>query len=644
MSEQHVNDSSSADQVRRFTRRLLADLRALELMLAEGCIESDRRRIGAEQELFLVGPEWRPASVAPAVLSAIDDPHFVPEIGLFNLEINLDPLLVDAEGRCLSRLETELERRLETVRQAARSCGAEVLLTGILPTLDKSDLTLDNMASKPRYRALDEALRRLRGEDYQFRIKGRDELLIRHSNMMIEACNTSFQVHFQVAPEEFARCYNAAQLVAAPVLAAAANSPLLFGRQLWRETRIALFQQSVDTRVAARSDLREQTPRVSFGQRWVESSVLEIFQEDVSRFPVLLGTDVEEDPFAELRAGRAPQLPALRTHNGSVYRWNRPCYGISEGRPHLRIENRMLPSGPSVVDEVANAALWLGLVQGVVERFGDVSTAIDFDAANESFTAAARLGLGAHLAWPGREPVSARDLLLHDLLPLAHVGLAALGVSAGDAERYLGVIEERVRSGLTGAQWSVDSWAELKGSGPRGARLAALVGSMHRQQQGGAPVHTWAPARLEDAGDLRPFARQVGQIMATDLFTVRADDVVDLLAHVMRWKHIRHVPVEDAEHHLVGLVTYRDLLRFLSQAQSPEATPIPVSQVMRRNVLTVTPETPTLAAFRLMKERGVSGLPVVADDERLVGMLTEHDLMTLAGPLLESYLTAAPRP
>jgi CBS domain-containing protein len=643
MGEQNVSEILDAGARRRFTQRLLADLRALEILIQEGAIESGVHRMGAEQELFLVDSCRRPAPIALELLAELDDPSFTTELGRFNLEYNLDPIAMGGDG--LSRLEAALSAPLERVRQAARRHGAEAVLTGILPTLDKSDLTLANMTPKPRYLALDEALRRLRGEEYLFRIKGCDELLIRHDNMMLEACNTSFQIHFQVGAEEFAARYNAAQAVAAPVLAAAANSPLLFGRHLWQETRIALFEQSVDTRLPVSTDIREQTPRVSFGRRWVERSVLEILREDVARFPVLFGAEGDEDPLAEIRAGRAPRLAALCTYNGTVYRWNRPCYGISGGRPHLRIENRVLPAGPSVVDEVANAALWIGLVQGVCDRFGDIARVMAFEEARDNFTAAARLGVGSHLVWPGCGYLTARDLLLTHLLPLAYEGLAALGFDAADAARYLGVIEERVRLPRTGAIWLIESLAGLKEQGTRAERLAALVGATCQRQQTGRPVAEWEPARLEEAGGPRSYRLRVGQLMSTDLFTVNEHELVDLVAYVMGWKHIRHVPVEDAQHRLVGFVTHRALLRLIGDGLAASGGPgamdneaVPVGRIMQRDVVTVTPDTPALTAIGLMKTHKISGMPVVDADGRLVGIITERDFMQVAGQLLEQYL------
>ncbi len=449
MGDQDVRQESQREEIRVFLKHLLKDVRALEEMLAGDLFESGVRRIGAEQELFLVDHDWRPAPIATQVLAELDEPHFTTELGRFNLEFNLDPLVFG--GSCLSDMERQIDELLGRVREAARRCGGAVVLTGILPTINKSDLELEFMTPNPRYFALNEAMTRLRGGDYEFFLKGVDELHLRHDSIMVEACNTSFQVHFQVAPEEFARLYNAAQVATGPVLAAAANSPLLFGKRLWWETRVGLFQQSIDTRRAS-PHLREQIPRVSFGRHWVRSSVLEIFREDIARFRTLLSTEMDDDPFDAIREGRAPSLKALRLHNSTVYRWNRVCYGISDGKPHLRIENRVLPSGPTPRDEIANAALWYGLVSGLLEEYGDVTRHFNFDDVRANFFSAAQQGLNAQLAWVGGRLAPAGQLILDTLTPLARAGLTAAGIDAGDIDRYLGTVEERVRTGRTGAQ------------------------------------------------------------------------------------------------------------------------------------------------------------------------------------------------
>ena len=349
------------EEIRAFTKGLLTDLEALESMLRRGMFETGIRRIGAEQELFLIDRSGRPAPISTELLEELDGDEFTTELARFNLEINLPP--IEMASGCFNELEEQVTRLVASVRERARDHDAEVLLAGILPTLIPSDVTLENMTPRERFRALNNVLAQLSGGSYRLHIEGADELNFVADSVMLEGCNTSFQVHLQVEPDEFAKLYNVAQAITSPVLAACVNSPLLFGRRLWAETRIALFQQSIDTRRTT-PHLREVTRRVRFGERWVDRSVLDVFREDIARIPALLAAERPTDPFAELKRGAIPTLQALQLYNSTVYRWNRPCYGITNGRPHLRIECRVLPSGPTIVDEVANAALWIGSVLG----------------------------------------------------------------------------------------------------------------------------------------------------------------------------------------------------------------------------------------------------------------------------------------
>lgn len=633
MGEHDVELESEPEQLRAFIRRLLTDLRALEKMIASGLIEADVRRIGAEQELFLVNSAWRPACVARQVLEKIADPHFVTEIAQFNLEINVDPLVFS--GDCLAEMERQLNGMIGKARAAAKASGAEIVLTGILPTIRKSDLELDNMTPMPRYTALSEALARQRGGAYELKLKGSDELITRHDNWMLEACCTSFQIHFQSGSKEFANLYNVAQAVTAPVLAAAANSPLLFGRRLWRETRIPLFEQSVDTRHAS-YHLRERSPRVSFGQRWVENSALELFEEDISRFPVLLGASLDaENPFSTLDRGEIPELQALRIYNGTVWRWNRPCYGITEGRPHLRIEARAFPSGPTVVDEIANAAFFFGLMSGVSRQHLDIAKDMEFDDARSNFLSAARLGLDAQFKWIGGEVIPARELICRYLIPIARYGLEADSILAEDIDRYLGVIEKRARSGKSGSQWFLSSLSEMKKRGTRDEILTSLTAATVKKQKEGRPVHQWSLAEITEGMMSKESCLSVEEFMTTDLFTVHEDEPLELVANLMDWKHVRHIPVEDKDGNLAGLISCFEVLRhLLLSASEAEKAPVAVGSVMDKTPLTITPETPTLDAIALMRRERVDCLPVV-NKGRLVGIVTERDFINVAARLLE---------
>ncbi|MEM8930049.1 MAG: CBS domain-containing protein [Acidobacteriota bacterium] len=636
MGDHNVETGRDPEALRIFMQQVLDDAQALELLLERGAFETGIRRIGAEQEIFLVEPEtMRPSLLGMEVLAAIDDPHYTTELGRFNLECNLDPQVLGPG--CFDAMEAQLREMLDLGRRSAREVGAEVLLVGILPTLQKADLTLDNMAPIPRYFALAETMRTLRGREFDFHIKGRDELKVRHDSVMFEACNTSFQVHLQTTPDEFARLYNLAQLITAPCLSIACFSPLLFGRRLWSETRIALFQQAVDTR-RGNSHHRQQRPRVSFGDRWVDDSVLDIFREDIAAFRLLLTTELSGSSLAQLERGEIPDLKALRLHNGTVYRWNRPCYGFSGDQPHLRIENRVLPSGPTVADEMANTALWIGALGSLLDTVGDVRELVPFDVVKENFTAAARLGMQAQFRWIDGRQHTAQDLVLDEMVPRARDGLAGFGVSREEIDRHLGVIEERARSLRTGSRWILDSLASMDEVGRPAERLAEVTAAVLEHQQTSRPVHEWPLATLRrESGVWQRHVAKVGNLMSTSLFTVGPDEVVDLVAALMDWQYIHHVPVEDEEHRLVGLLTHRRLLRHLARHQGRDRRPVPVREIMETELVTAEPSTTSLEAIRRMKTHRIACLPVVEND-RLVGIVTEHDFLRVADKLLEDFL------
>ncbi|TDJ73553.1 MAG: CBS domain-containing protein [Planctomycetota bacterium] len=615
-----------------FMRDLLEDVRVLERMIDEGRIEADVRRVGAEQEFVLVDGAQQPANTALEVLSRLDPRQFTTELGLFSLEANLEPR--ELSGDCLAGMERELQSIVDQVRAAAAEAGSGIVLCGILPTLEQGHLTLDSMTPHPRYIELNRTTREMRGQQFTTLIKGVDQLQVTQDNVMLEACNTSFRTHFQVSAWEFARLYNLAQLVTAPVLAAAVNAPVLLRRRLWQETRIPLMQQALDSPSEAMTQ-RGGRQRVSFGDRWVVESPLEIFREDIARFPIMVAADREESSLATLCDGRVPKLEALCLHNGTVYRWNRPCYGITDGRPHLRIENRALPAGPTVVDEMANAAFFYGLIGALAEEYGDVARAMPFDDAKANFHAAARYGLRSRFRWIDGRTWDADELILDHLLPRARHGLALRGVDDADSERLLGIIHERVACGRTGAQWALDSLTNMADHGHVQERMRALTAAMSAGLERRDPVHTWELADLQDESDDLESVRTVGQMMTTDLFTVRPDDLVDLAASLMDWKHIRHVPVESAEGRLVGILSHRTLLRTLADGSGTQ--PLAIREIMCGDPFTVTPETSSLEAIHLMQRHRVSCLPIVKEG-KLVGIVTERDFIEVSSRLLDRWL------
>jgi CBS domain-containing protein/gamma-glutamyl:cysteine ligase YbdK (ATP-grasp superfamily) len=628
MGEHEVRQGSSDGEVRTFTQAVLNDLRAFQELLEGDMIERGVRRMGVEQEMFLVDERGRPAPLAPAVLDRLREKCFTTELALFNLEANLDPQ--PFEGPFLGTLERELRRLSERVNEVAADLGASVLLTGILPNFRRSDLGLHNMTPSPRYRQLNDALLHLRGESFSVFIRGLDEFEMQADSVMLESANTSLQLHLQVGPEEFPRMYNLAQLITAPLLAAAVNSPVIFGRRLWHETRVALFERSVDARTVS-EQARGMGGRVSFGRGWVRGSVLELFREAATRYRTVLTREPEEDSLAAVRAGRAPKLSALMLHNGTVWRWNRACYGVAGGVPHLRIENRILPAGPTVMDEVANAALFYGLMAEMEHTLGDVADLLPFDDAKGNFLAAARHGLDANFTWLGGEPISARELLLETLVPTARRGLLRVSAPQEEVDRYLGILEERVEKGRTGAKWILESMAAMpEGTQPQ-ARAEKVTEIMLHRQRTTEPVHTWPLASAAEVEETDRGYRTVGDIMTTDLFTVRPEDVVDLATSVMDWRHVRHVPVESGRGELVGLISHRALLRLREEGSQD---PVAVETIMEREVDTVDRDMPLLAGMRHLLA-GASGCLLVVTEGRLVGIATERDFLRAAAGLLD---------
>ncbi len=634
MGQLEVDEQLDEREFRAFMRKLLDDVTALETMIDSGMIESGVRRIGAEQEMFLVDDDGAPAPVAMEVLEHLPD-EFTTELALFNLEANLKPFRL--AGQCLRRTEREIRRLVARAREVAREIGADVVLTGILPTLRQEDLILDNMTPMPRYRTLNDRMLKLRGGEFRTLIKGLDELQIRHDNILLEACNTSFQLHFQAGAQEFAKLYNLSQAVTGPVLAAGGNSPLLLQHRLWHETRIALFQQSIDVRSGALQQRGRRT-RVSFGDRWLRDSVIEIFREDLARLRVVISDGIDENSLERVQAGGIPSLGALRLFNGTIYRWNRPCYGVhADGeKAHLRIENRVLPSGPTPQDEVANAAFYFGLMSEFSREHGPVARVMEFDHAKMNFLAAARQGLSAQFHWVGGERIEAGALILDTLLPLARKGLERKRVDPDDIDRYLGILEARVGSARTGAQWCLDSWDALRQKGAKPEeRTRAIVDHARDHGLGPTPVHEWEAATIDRAAGPRWQAfMTIGQFMKTDIFTVRPGDIVDLAASMMQWEHIRHVPVEDDHGQLVGIVSHRDLLALVGRSSDE---PVAVQDIMKVDVITVGPRTRTVDAIRIMRDARVGCLPVVEEDH-LVGIVTETDFLDVARSVFEEQL------
>ena len=609
MIKEHRKDSIERMS---FVQHLIDDVRALELLLSKGLFEDNVVRIGAEQELCLIDKNYRPYGINLRLLDAIQDTHFTTELASYNIEINLDPF--ELKGDCFSKVEKQLRFLLQHAADKAADFDAKLLLAGILPTISKKEVGLDFLTPIPRYFALNEMLTSFKGGDFNLKIRGVDELFLTHNSVMFEACNTSFQLHLQIPSHDFISSYNWAQAIAGPVLAVCCNSPMLMGRELWKETRIALFQQSLDTRKSA-STLRNQTPRVGFGDHWEQGDVTEIFKQDISKHRILLTKDISENSLELIAQGKIPKLAALCLHNGTVYRWNRACYGVGGGKPHLRIENRYIPSGPSVLDEMANFAFWVGLMMGRPKVFDDMPSQMDFKSAKTNFIKAARNGKESIFSWCG-ELYSAKKLVLNKLLPIAYKGLHKCGINDEDVERLLGVIEARTK-GTSGEQWQVRNLRSLKTRYKTDKATVLLTKKMVEHQSNHLPIHEWSDIEL---ATIRRTPKLVKELMTTHLFKLNTNDYLSMAKAIMEWNTIHHIPVEDQQGQLVGLLSwsYLESLENLSLEQTR------VEEVMIKEVVTISPEQTIEEAKILMDTYTIGCLPVLLEGS-LVGILSKSD-------------------
>ena len=614
MGHLNVKHIERSKERARYTRYLIKDLKALEKMLNDGLIEKSPMRIGAEQEFCILTEDYFPNKNCIDVLETINDPHFTTEIGRYDLEINSDPLPLG--NTCFSKLHEQLRSLLIKAENAGKEHNTKILLTGILPTLRLKHISEKYMTPKPRYYVLNKALKETRSQYFNIHIKGVDELSLFHNSVMLEACNTSFQTHLQINPDEFVEKYNWAQAISGPVLASCTNSPILFGRELWAETRIAVFTQSIDTR-ANSLVFEEKQSRVSFGEHWETGSVTDIFKDHVSRFRSLLTGDVHEDSLALLQKGEIPLLKALQLHNGTVYKWNRVCYGVGEGKPHLRIECRYIPSGPTLKDEMANMVFWVGLMLGQPDAYRNMPDNMDFKDVKSNFFKAARNGIESEFIWMGKQ-VPAKQLILNELLPLARKGLEQANISKTDIDTYLSTVENRIRT-HNGSQWLIKSFRNLQKTRSRFESRQELTAFMYTKQLTDQTVDQW-PIIKGDEEVSTAFKPIVKHKMQTKLFIVDESDSLELVNYIMKWKKIHHMPVVNDKKELTGLVSWTDLIKLGNMDLRKR-----VKDIMAINLVTIGQEKSLKKAKQLMEKHNINCLPVVRKS-KLLGIITTNDL------------------
>jgi hypothetical protein len=489
MGQEVAAKTFTREDRQRYRLKVHACLEVFARMLAESKFEPARGSVGLEIELNLTDEKGEPAMANAAALEAIADPDFQTELGQFNVEINIHPRLLGAE--VFDELERDARASLNTADKNARTVGAHMMIIGILPTVGSQHLRAETFSASPRYQLLNEQIFAARGEDLEISIDGVEKLATHADTIAPEAACTSVQLHQHVTPDTFAQHWNAAQAIAGVQVAIGANSPFFYGKELWRETRIALFEQATDTRP---EELKAQgvRPRVWFGERWI-TSIFDLFEENARYFPALLPLCDDEDPLETLDRGDVPTLAELRLHNGTIYRWNRPIYDVVRGQPHVRLENRVLPAGPTIADTMANAAFYYGLLRALAEADRPVWSQMSFSAATDNFHAGARDGIDARVYWPGVGEVPATELVLRRLLPMANEGLQEWGLDAGSRDRLLQIIERRCVTSRNGASWQSDCFRRLyddKGM-DRADALRAMTLRYREYMHSNEPVHDW---------------------------------------------------------------------------------------------------------------------------------------------------------
>jgi succinylglutamate desuccinylase len=481
MGEEIRSSSFSDDDFDRFKKSLIKETALLESWFKEKKFSSHQCRAGFELEAWLVDEQLYPASINERFLNELNNPLASPELASFNIELNSTPY--DLSGNVFTRMQNELDATILECKKTAHALDADIIMAGILPTLDNDVLNLANMSKMERYRALNrEVLHQRKGKPLVFDINGVEHLRVTHRDVMMEAAATSFQIHLQVNLDNAVRTLNASIALTGPLLALSANSPYLFGKDLWDETRIPVFEQAVAVGGydgAAFGPIR----RVTFGDSYIRESLFECFKENLEHYPVLLPVELENEE----------TLAHLRMHNGTVWRWNRPLIGFDEsGEPHLRIEQRVVPSGPTTQDAIANAAFYYGAVTALAALDEPIENQISHSSARDNFYAAARKGLRSSQRWVDGKDLNARDLILEKLLPLAQQGLTSLGIAVEDSEKYLGIIYDRVKSGQNGATW------QRSFTHKHGRDMTQLTRAYLNNQNSGKPVHTWHMQKVDE--------------------------------------------------------------------------------------------------------------------------------------------------
>lgn len=469
MGQEIESDILSLHDFSVFSKTLNDETRLLTELFDKKIFSNDGPVGGYEVEAILVNDFGQPASINQDLLKKMNNPLVVHELAAFNVEINGPPVYL--KNNALSQMQFNLQQTWDACWDAAQDLSANLMMIGILPSIQEQQLTVANMSQLNRYKALNEQVFKLRnGQPIKLNISGKEAINTTHYDVMFESACTSFQLHLQVPFDRAVDFYNISIMLSAPIIATTANSPYLFGHELWDETRIPLFEQSVEL---GNADYR----RVTFGSGYAKYSMMECFDENITHYPILVPLKKQE---------KDTRLSHLRFHNGTIWRWNRPLIGFDHNKtPHIRIEHRVIPAGPSVIDSIANAAFYFGLAYAYADDVKKLQEELSFYTAKQNFYACAKHGLNAEVSWPNHSKTPVRNLLLNELIPAARRGLETININADDIDKYITIIQERVENQQNGTNWQ-RRWVHKHGKDMQGLTRAYL-----QQQNGGLAVHKW---------------------------------------------------------------------------------------------------------------------------------------------------------
>lgn len=612
-----IKEIENTDQRNQFYREIFDDIAVFDYMLSAGMFYHEEVNVGVEQELCLIDDMGMPKNAALGLLHKLPEPQFTNELALFNLEINLDPQPIREAG--LFKVRDQLYHTVNKARKAGKSMKTDIFLTGILPTITLANLTFRSMTPIERYKVLSRELLKLRGEKFEIYLQGVDDLNLKLDSILFEACNTSMQLHFQVHPDNFVKYYNWAQLISGPMLAISTNSPLLFGKELWAENRIALFKQSLDTRIHY-NHYREKIPRVYFGGDWLQKSPSELWKQAIARFPLIFRGEGFPNSKLQLANGQTPELRSAKLHNGSTYTWNRLCYGIQDEKPHLRIECRYLPAGPSLRDEMANLTLWYGLMLAVEDQENNFWNSMDFAAIKSNFYNAARYGILSEFELFQQKP-TVQSVFEEYFLPMAVAGLRKAGVEETIIEEYIPVIEQRIQKKQTGSAWLVENYRRLVKKFKPSLVSKILVKESLTYQLEDIPVSSWEPVTSDSLQHFfyHGFKKLTAKdVMSSRIQSIRENATVIFAQNIMTWQGINHLIVENEKDMFIGVLDWNDIKDLTDTDDN-------VDRYISKEFRKVSPNTSLEKIQHMIENQGVNAVVVMVKN-KTAGIITRCDL------------------